>query len=96
MGKSKKKQNILKAKNSLTINNNSEKNKHTITIYPKCTPRCIFFPNVECNVWTYDENGVKHRADNIEYICKYDGHKIENWNDECPFYRDKVSGKFND
>ena len=94
MGKKKKKiskRDMKKSRNILNYKDNK------IVVYPTCNPKCIFFPrDMACTVWSYDEFGVKHRGDNRDYICGYSGKKIENWKDICPFYKDKISGKFDD
>ena len=61
---------------------------------PHCHPDCLWFPNMDCSVWSFDEDGVKHRADNKEFICGYDSHPIKNWFEPCPFYEERQQEQF--
>lgn len=49
-----------------------------------CSVKCIFFPDSTCTKFVCDENGVKKREEEFQYICGYDGHIITNWNEDCP------------
>ena len=56
----------------------------------QCSPKCPYFYMEEHIEWEYDaERGYKVRKNPQPFICDYDGHEIKNWNDECPYKRDK-------
>ena len=52
----------------------------------KCDVHCIFFPDMTCSSWKFDEKEpyIKRRDDGKQFICAYDGHVIKSWYDECP------------
>lgn len=68
-----------KDKNKLDIPENQIKQ----TQGSPCSPKCLYFPDMTCNDWKYDEEipYLKRRSDNKKFICGWDGHEIKNWND---------------
>ena len=52
----------------------------------KCSPKCMFFPDMSCQHWVFDDEipYVKRRKDNKVFKCIYDGHIITSWYDACP------------
>lgn len=53
----------------------------------KCNPNCFYFPNDNSikHICSYlDDFGLKHQE--REFICFYDGHKIEKW-EYCENYK---------
>lgn len=69
-----------KDKNKLSI---SKENQIDQANNGPCSPRCLYFPDMTCNDWKYDEEipYLKRRSDNKKFICGWDGHEIKNWND---------------
>lgn len=64
----------------------SGNNKGSINNYKKmtCKVTCTYFPNMDCDSWKYDEDGIKRRNDGKKFICLFDGHEIKSWYDKCP------------
>lgn len=52
----------------------------------QCSPKCLYFPNMDCSHWVYDEDNpeIKRRKDKKDFVCGYDGHIIANWYSPCP------------
>lgn len=52
----------------------------------QCQPNCLFFPDMTCSEWEYDEDNhnIKRRKDKKKFKCIYDGHIITSWYAPCP------------
>lgn len=52
----------------------------------QCSPKCLYFPNMDCSYWVYDEDNpeIKRRKEKKDFVCGYDGHIITNWYSPCP------------
>ena len=48
-----------------------------------CNPACPYFPDMSCDNWDIDENGIKRRKYKKTFKCLYDLKPID-WNRECP------------
>lgn len=62
----------------------NKRNRKEIAKQIQCSPRCNYFPNMECYHYDIDESGLKRRADKKKFICAFDGHEIKSWYDKCP------------
>lgn len=52
----------------------------------KCTPTCIYFPNITCQEGEYEYDNKMHcnvRKDNKNFLCLYDNKPID-WKRDCP------------
>ena len=51
----------------------------------KCNPTCPYFSNPENPLWKWnEEHTYKVPINPFNFICRYDGHIIKNWYDDCP------------
>lgn len=67
---------------------------HTLNMV--CSPKCIYFPNMDCSEWEYDSNihYIKRRAKEKQWICGYDGHIIKSWCAPCPKIEERKNKRY--
>lgn len=78
------------------MSENNLKKQEQIQNQPmKCSVQCMYFPDMTCNSWKYDEKdpNIKRRDDGKQFVCAYDGHVIKSWYDTCPKEEDSKKEK---
>ena len=59
------------------------KTKKKNKIEQQCFPNCPYFPDMNCEDYRVDKNGLKHREPPKVFRCCFDNHPI-NWTTPCP------------